>query len=86
MMSYHLYIIKSQKDGSYYIGSTKDMAERLERHNQGRSQYKKSKRPWILVYSEKHSDRSTAVKRENEIKKRKSKNYIESLISQFIPV
>lgn len=85
MMSYHLYIIQSQKDGSYYIGSTKDMAERLERHSQGRSQHTKSKRPWIAVYSEEHSDRSTAVKRESEIKKRKSKNYIESLIAASSP-
>lgn len=79
-MPYFVYILQSEKDESYYIGSTQDLDSRLERHNQGRSQYTKPKRPWKLVYSEEHRDRSSAVKRENEIKRRKSKEYIESLV------
>jgi len=71
-------------DGSYYVGSTQDLSERLERHNQGRSQYTKSKRPWQLLYSEEHPDRSTAIKRENEIKSRKRKKYIETLIEAYM--
>ena len=60
-MAYFVYIIESLKDGSYYIGSTKDLAERLERHNQGRSKYTKAKRTWKLTYFEEHKDRSEAV-------------------------
>ena len=84
-MSYYVYILKSERDGSYYIGSTQDVAERINRHNQGRSKYTKSKKPWILVYSEEHLDKSAALKRENQIKLRKSKNFIDSLIkSQLV--
>jgi putative endonuclease len=79
-MSYFVYIIQSQRDGSYYVGSTQGVFERLERHNQGRSTYTKAKRPWELVYSEEHQNRSIAVRRENQIKRRKDKRYIESLI------
>ena len=79
-MAYYVYIIQSIKDGSYYTGSTQDLTERLERHNQGRSQYTKAKRPWKLVYSEEHSDRSSAVKRENQIKRHKRKACISELI------
>jgi len=81
-MSYFVYIIQSEKDGSYYIGSTQDITERLERHNQGRSKYTKLKRPWNLMYYEEYPDRSDAVKRENQIKRRKDKEYIESLIKR----
>jgi len=81
-MSYFVYIIQSEKDGSYYIGSTQDITERLERHNQGRSKYTKLKRPWNLLYYEEYPDRSDAVKRENQIKRRKDKEYIESLIKR----
>ena len=81
-MPYYVYILQSLKDGSYYVGSTQDLASRLERHNQGRTQYTKPKRPWQPVYSEEHPDRSSAVKRENQIKKRKSKEYIESLVER----
>ena len=79
-MVYSVYIIQSQKDGSYYIGFTRDLEERLDRHNQGRSNYTRGKMPWKLVYSEDHFDRSSAVKRESEIKKRKSKEFIEKLV------
>jgi len=78
-MTYFVYIIQSARDSSYYIGSTQDLEERLSRHNQGRSKYTKNKRPWKLVYSEKFSDRSSAVKRENQIKRQKRKEFIEKL-------
>jgi putative endonuclease len=79
-MVYFLYILKSEKDGTYYVGHTQDLADRLERHNQGRVRYTKSKRPWNLVYFEKYLDKSSAMTREQEIKKRKSKEFIDSLV------
>ena len=79
-MKYFVYIIESFKDGSYYVGSTQDLSERIERHNQGRSKYTKDKRPWNLIYHEEHPDRSSAIHREKEIKARKSKEYIERLV------
>ena len=82
-MPFYLYIIESQKDGSYYIGCTQDLEERLTRHNQGRSKYTKSKLPWKLVYCEDYPDRSSASIREYAIKRRKSKDYIEKLIAKF---
>jgi putative endonuclease len=79
-MGYFVYILKSLRDGSYYIGFTQDIASRVERHNQGRSKYTKTKRPWALVYYEEYSDRSSAMKREKEIKLKKKKDYIELLV------
>jgi len=67
-------------DDSFYIGSTQNLDERLARHNQGRSKFTKTKRPWEFVYHEEHPDRSSAVKRELEIKNRKSKKFIEKLL------
>jgi putative endonuclease len=79
-MSYYVYILKSQKDGSYYIGHTQNLNSRLERHNQGRVKYTKSKRPWKLAYLERYPDRSSAMAREEEIKNRKSKAFIDCLV------
>ena len=81
-MPFYIYILQSLKDGSYYIGSTNSLEDRIERHKQGRSQYTKAKRPWKLVYSEEHPDRSSAVRRENQIKNRKSKDFIETLVKR----
>jgi len=79
-MSCFVYILRSKKDGSYYVGSTQDINERLLRHNQGRTNHTRARRPWEFLYCEEFPDRSGAMKRENEIKRRKSKDYIESLV------
>ena len=79
-MKYFVYILRSQKESSYYIGHTRDLDSRLQRHNQGRVKYTKSKRPWDLVYFEEYPDRARAMAREQEIKGRKSKEFIDSLV------
>jgi putative endonuclease len=80
--AYFVYVLKSLKDGRYYVGTAKDLPERLQRHNQGRSEYTRNARPWELVYSEEHPSRSEAMKREYGIKRQKRKEYIESLIKK----
>jgi len=79
-MSHFVYILRSLTNGTYYIGSTQNTSKRLNRHNQGRSKYTRPARPWELIYVEEHPDRPAATKREKEIKTRKSKTYIESLV------
>ncbi len=79
-MNYFVYILESVKDKTYYVGSTNDLIDRFERHNEGRVNYTKSRKPWKLVYFEEHSSRSSAAKREYEIKKHKSREFIETLI------
>ncbi|MCK4781928.1 GIY-YIG nuclease family protein [Candidatus Parcubacteria bacterium] len=77
---YYVYIIKSLTNNKYYIGYTKNIKERLERHNEGRSRFTKNKGEWILVYQERYNSRGEAIKREKYIKSQKSRKFIESLI------
>jgi len=79
-MAYYLYVLRSEKNGQYYIGSTGSLEDRLERHNGGRSKSTKSGIPWQPVYIEEFSNRSEAVKREKKIKSCKSRTRIERLI------
>jgi putative endonuclease len=79
-MPYYVYILRSEKDGSFYIGHTADLGERIQRHNLGKSSYTKVKAPWKLIYQEVFTTRSEAMKREKEIKRMKSREYIERLI------
>ena len=67
-MPFYFYVIRSLIDGSYYKGQTNDLADRMKRHNEGRSSFTKAKRPWKLVYSEVYETRSEAVKRESYLK------------------
>lgn len=69
-MSYFVYILECS-DGSLYTGITKDVAKRLEEHNtkDTGAKYTKARRPVKLAYQESSKDRSSASKREYEIKK-----------------
>ncbi len=79
-MNYTVYILESEGSGRYYVGSTADLEDRLERHNRGRSKYTKSGIPWKVVFTEHYDTRGEAVRREKQIKNRKSRSYIEGLI------
>ena len=79
-MPYFVYILESEKDGSYYVGQSSNLEERLRRHNEGRSQYTRAKSPWRLIYHEACGSKSEATRRESEIKKKKTRAYIDSLV------
>lgn len=81
MDEWYTYIIYSSKIDKYYVGSTRDLEWRLERHNLGWGKYTKRGIPWKIVYFEKFKIKSEALKREKEIKKMKSRSYVEKLIN-----
>ena len=72
-----VYIIYSSKRQGYYVGSTNDYFDRLERHNQGRNQYTKSGVPWDSVHTIECSTRSEAVRLERKIKKRGIRRFLD---------
>jgi putative endonuclease len=64
-----VYIIECA-DGSYYIGSARDVAGRVQAHNAGKAAtWTASRRPVVLVYEEKHPDETSALQREKHIKR-----------------
>ena len=77
---FYVYVLKSQMDGRFYIGSTQDVRERLRRHNEGRVKSTRPYRPYLLVYTEEFKSRGEAVLREKELKRRKSHQSINNLM------
>jgi putative endonuclease len=57
------------------------LEERLYRHCNSGSRSTKKAKDWKLVYEEVYKSRSESVQREREIKNKKSRKYIEQLIS-----
>ena len=81
-MAFYLYIIYSDKNDKYYIGYTGNLETRIEKHNLGATRSTRSGIPWKQVYYEEFDTKSEAIKRELEIKKKKSRKYIEELIGK----
>ena len=77
---YYIYIIKSIKTEKYYIGYTKNIVERLKRHNGARNNSTRNGIPWELVYCEKILTRQEAYKRELQIKSYKGGEAFKKLI------
>ena len=72
---YFVYIVRCA-DETLYTGIATDLQRRIEEHNSSEkgAKYTRSRRPVTLVYSEPFPDRSSASKREYQIKKRMSRS------------
>jgi putative endonuclease len=77
-----VYIIYSSSLNKFYIGYTSDLEVRIGEHNNGISHYTSKVSDWTIKYYEVYPSRELAMSREKEIKKKKSRKYIEWLINQ----
>ena len=71
MKTHYVYMLRCS-DGTLYTGYTTDLFQRVSAHNgegTGGAKYTRSRRPVSLAYFEEYEDKSTALRRECEIKK-----------------
>jgi len=83
-MNYTVYILYSPSRDQFYIGHTSDLKDRLFRHNNSGSKSTKRTNDWIVKYTEPYSTKGEAAARELQIKKKKSRKYIEWLICSAV--
>ncbi len=77
---YFVYILYSKTIDKYYIGQTADIKERIMRHQNSPTRFTARANDWQIVYTEEYATRSDAVKRESQLKRMKSRKFIETLI------
>jgi len=81
-MFYFVYVIKS-KEGFIYKGMTDNLERRLEEHkNKTLSFWTKRGIEWKLIYSEKFSEKSEALKRENWLKTGVGREFLAKILKQ----
>ncbi len=78
-MFFYTYILYSTIKDKFYIGQTSDLDKRLSQHNATKNL---GASDWNIVYTKQFQNRSDAVMHEKEIKNKKSRKYIEWLITQ----
>jgi len=66
---FYVYVLKSQKDDSLYIGFAPDLKARFLKHNQGLVRSTKNLRPLSLVYYEAYKSKKDAMLREKQLKR-----------------
>jgi putative endonuclease len=77
---FYYYIIYSKRLDKYYVGSTNNVEGRLRRHNSSNQGYTSKGKPWELKYYEVFEDRTSAIKREFQLKSYKDRRILEKLI------
>ena len=75
-----MYIIQSRKNNRYYVGSTKNVQNRLIEHNAGKTRSTRHYIPWKVVFYKSYGNLNKAGKVERKIKKAKSRKIIEMII------
>lgn len=66
---YYVYILKSYKDGKFYVGYSSDLRLRLKEHTDGIVKSTKNRRPINLEYYEAYKTKQLAQERERKLKK-----------------
>jgi putative endonuclease len=79
-MAYFVYVLRSKKDRSHYIGISQSPEDRLKEHNFGDSKYTKGHRPYELIYREEYASRLLARSREKYLKSGTGRRFLNKII------
>jgi putative endonuclease len=79
---FFVYILESEKNGRFYVGYSEDPQRRLADHNVGKVISTRNHRPWIKVFEETFNTETEAIRREREIKSKKSRTFLLKLIGR----
>lgn len=66
---FYVYVLKSKKDQSHYIGFVVDLRSRIRKHNQGVVRSTENLRPLVLIYYEAYRSKTDALIREKQLKR-----------------
>ncbi|MCF7907200.1 GIY-YIG nuclease family protein [Patescibacteria group bacterium] len=77
---YFVYVLKSEKDGKFYVGMTNNIERRVKEHNNGvaSTPSTKNRGPFKLIYFEKLENRIIAREREKYLKSGSGREYIKN--------
>ena len=75
----YVYVLKSLKNGRFYIGHTNNLERRLIEHNSGHTTSTHSKGPYEFVRVEQFTSRIDAVRRELFLKSGKGYEVLRNL-------
>jgi len=83
MKNGYIYLLESKKYNKFYLGSTDNLARRIEYHNNGYSKATKNFIPWNCILIIKIGTLKEARRAEYYIKKQKEKLVIKNIIKSL---
>jgi putative endonuclease len=84
MQFWYVYVLQSQKDHMFYIGSTSDLKRRFQQHQRGENISTAKRLPFELIYFEGHRSKDDAWRREKYFKTTKGKVTLRKVLQEFL--
>ena len=81
---HYVYVLRSQKDKGFYVGSTPDLKSRLAKHNNGKVFSTKPRLPFDQIFYEAYRNESDASRREIYLKSTKGRTTLKSMFKDFL--
>lgn len=81
---YYVYILRSLKDGLFYIGYSENLKQRIYDHNSGKNASTKNRRPLELIFYEAFPHKADALRREAYFKTTKGKTTLKQMLKEFL--
>jgi len=78
------YVLFSEKDGKFYIGSTGDLRKRLQQHNKGQVRSTAHRCPLRLIYYEGCLRADDAHRRERYLKTGRGGRYLKQRLASWL--
>lgn len=75
---YYVYVLKSRKDGRFYVGCTADLRKRVAEHDDGKVRSTNHRLPFDLLYYEASWNHTDALHREKYLKTTYGKRYLKN--------
>lgn len=83
---FYVYVLRSEKDGKLYTGSTNDLKRRFGLHQTGKVISTAARRPFELIYYEASLNETDCRKRERFLKSGPGKKYLRNRLKFFLKV
>jgi len=82
-MFYYVYLLKSLKNNSLYVGYTGDLRKRFAEHNRGKNFSTKPYCPWQLIHYEAYLDKQDAMRREKYLKTSQGTRLLKRMLKEY---
>ena len=79
----YVYVLKSLKNGSLYVGYTTDLKKRFQEHNRGKNFSTKTLCPWELIHYEAYLDINDAMRREKYLKTNQGARLLKRMLKEY---
>ncbi len=80
----YVYVLRSGKDGGFYIGYSANLRKRFDEHMTGGSFATSYRRPWLLIYYEAYLERDDALGRERYLKSGSGRRFLKAQLGCYL--